>query len=79
MSYIELPILWKSGDIARLEELGIETDYEDSETKQVCIRIDQISWFFPDKNPRYTCIFLKDTEMVVDIPFKKFKILIDLN
>ena len=71
-NFILLPILWKDGDAAILEELGIDTPYEEAEVKEVWIKKDEIKWFFADKNPRYTCITLSDTEMVVNLPIELF-------
>ena len=70
--YIELPILWKDGDAAMLEDLGIELSYEQTTTKQVLFRVDSIHYFYADKDPRYTCIKAANEEMVVDLPLKDF-------
>ena len=77
MKYIKLPILWKDGDVAMLEQLGIDTPYEQVETKDFYLREDEIKGFFPDKNPKYTCLYLSNTEMVVNMPIDNFIKLIE--
>jgi len=77
MKYIKLPILWKDGDVAILEELGIKTAYEESDTKDIYLREDEIKGFFPDKNPNFTCLYLSNTDMVVNMPIDKFIKLIE--
>ncbi len=72
MKYIKLPIVWKNGDVAMLEELGIETTYEEAEVKDIYLIKDEIRWFFADKDSRFTCLWLKTTEMVVNMPIDKF-------
>jgi hypothetical protein len=76
--YIELSILWKDGDAVMLEDLGIETTYEQAITKQVLFRVDSIHYFYADKDPRYTCIKTANEEMVVDLSLKDFTNLLNL-
>jgi hypothetical protein len=72
MKFIKLPILWKNGDVAMLEGLGIETTYEEADTKDVYLMEDEIKGFFPDKDPNFTCLYFNNTEMVVNMPIDKF-------
>jgi hypothetical protein len=72
VKYIKLPVLWQDEDIALLEDLGIETDYDQSTTKQIYMNRDAVKWFYSDKDTRYTCIHLEHTEMVVCMPIQDF-------
>jgi len=71
--FIKLPVLWKPGSEIDLEQLGIEVQYDDVDTiKEVYISPDEIRWFYEDTNPKYTIMHLRNTEMVVVLPLKKF-------
>lgn len=72
MKYIKLPVLWKDKDMALLEEIGIETSYDQATTKQIYMNRNEIKWFYSDKDVRYTCIKLEHTEMVVVMPIQDF-------
>ena len=77
MKYIKLPILWKDGDAVMLEQLGIDISYDKADTKDVYLKESEIIGFFPDKNPRFTFLYLRNTEMIVDMPIDKFLNLIE--
>jgi len=72
MKYIKLPVLWQDKDMALLEDLGIETDYDQSTTKEVHMNRNEVTWLYSDKDIRYTCIHLEHTEMVVCMPIQDF-------
>lgn len=77
MKYVQLPILWKDGELAMLEDLGIETTYEQANIKNLFIRIEALHYFYADKDPRYTCIKVGNDEMVVDLQLSLFIAKID--
>ncbi len=74
MTFIDIPVLWKTQEMAELDGLGIEFSYDDATTKVVELNIGNIDYFFQDKDPRFTCIIMASgNELVTNIPILEFK------